>query len=348
MRHGMHFVVIMLVFSLFVVTAPAGGQASMDRPTYTAGDFWAYDLALLTPIEFPNNTSAQFTLSGNSTVTIEGSEARTIGGETRSVYNASHALRVSAVASLQGTGVPLFNNTTFTFVLSVNETVYLNPDGLESLERWSAFDVGAMVELELGDGKATFPFMVANGTAEFSLNYTADTWDFPLTVGKKGEERFTATGQGFVQFQILNLTTLALGPVTSEPAPIVFNGTSSFEVLGEESVTVPVGTFMTLVVESTPVEMGMPANGSTLTYWSSTVGAPVRYTVTNETGDEVVELALTSYRYQVTESLSILGLDVVVAIPILVGIAAVAIILGIVLGRRRRPAMPPPPPPPGP
>ena len=343
MRHGMHFALLMLVFSLFVVTAPASGQASMERPTYTAEDFWAYDLNLPTEIDLPENTTVDINLTGDSRVTIQGSEMRTIRGEVRSVYEATHALQVSAEGTVSLDIFGEFINATFTATVTVDETAYLDMEGLEVWERLTEFDLNVSAELEVAPGTSLLTSIEANGTVEMALNYTTNTWGFPLTVGQTGEEGFNATGTTFFQLTFF-------GDSTSESGEIAFDATSSFEALREETITVPAGQFSTIVVANTPGTEGtpVPVNVSTLAYWSSAVGAPVRYAATNETGAVQVEFVLTNYRYQVAESLSILGLDIAVAIPLLVGIAVVAIILAIVLGRRRRPTMPSPPPPPGP
>ncbi len=349
MRHGMHFVLLLIVVALFLVAAPAGGQASLERPTYTAGDFWAYDLNLPTEIELPENTTVDIDLTGSSTVTIQGSEMRTIRGEVRSVYQATHALELSAEGSVSIELFGEFINATFTATVTADETAYLDTEGLEVWERHTEFTLNVSAEMEVAPGVSVSTSIEANGTVEMALNYTTNTWGFPLTVGQTGEEGFNATGTSFFRFPVFNITDSLNVTYDSISEPIAFNGTTSFEAIREETVTVPAGTFTTVVVASEPTEAGamISTNASLVAYWSSAVGAPVRYAVTNETGAVQVEFVLTSYRYQVAE-LSILGLPVAVAIPILVGIAAVAIILAIVLGRRRRPAMPPPPPPPGP
>ncbi|MEE9181112.1 MAG: hypothetical protein V3U33_00890 [candidate division NC10 bacterium] len=341
MRHGMHYAVLMLVFALFVVTAPAGGQASMERPTYTAGDFWAYDLVLPTEIDLPENTTVDIDLTGDSRVTIQGSEMRTIRGEARSVYEATHALEVSAEGSVSIDFLGEFINATFTATVTADETAYLDMEGLEVWERHTEFVLNVSAQLEVSPGVTVSTSIEANGTVEMAMEYTTNTWGFPLTVGQTGEEGFNATGTSFFQLTFFDNTT-------SESGEIAFDATSSFEALREETITVPAGQFSTIVVANTPgpEETPLPVNVSTLAYWSSAVGAPVRYAATNETGEVQVEFVLSSYRYQVAESLSILGLDIAIAIPILVGIAAVAIILAIVLSRRRRPAVPPPSPPP--
>ncbi len=344
MRHGMHSAVLMLVFALFVVTAPAGGQASMERPIYTAGDFWAYDLKLPSPeIELPDIGIVDIDLTGESRVTIQGSETRTIRGEVRNVYEATHALQLSAEGSVSIDFLGEFINATFTATVTADETVYLDTEGLEVWERHTEFVLNVSAELEVSPGLSVSTSIEANGTVEMAMEYTTNTWGFPLTVGQTGEEGFNVTGTTFFQLTLL-------GDATSESGEIAFDATSSFEALPEETITVPAGQFSTIVVASTPgtEDTPIPVNVSTLAYWSSAVGAPVRYAVTNETGAVQVEFLLTGCRYQVAESLSILGLDIAVAIPLFVGIAVVAIILAIVLGRRRRPAMPPPPPPPGP
>ncbi len=339
----MHFVVIMLVFSLFVVAAPAGGQASMERPTYTAGDFWVYDLHLPTEIDLPENTIIDIDLTGDSTLTVQGTEMRNIRGEVRSVYRATHALELSAEGNVSIDLLGEFINATFTATVTADETAYLDTEGLEVWERHTEFNLNVSAELEVEPGFSVTTSIEANGTVEMALTYTTNTWGFPLTVGQTGEEGFNATGTTFFQLTFLD-------NVTSESGEIAFDASSSFEALREETITVPAGQFTTIVVANSPgaEETPIPVNVSTLAYWSSAVGAPVRYAATNETGEVQVEFVLSSYRYQVAESLSILGLDIAVAIPILVGIAAVAIILAIVLGRRRRPATPPPPPSEGP
>lgn len=343
MRHGMHFAVLLLVFALLVVSAPAGGQSNVERPTYATGDFWAYDLNLLTEFEFPENVTATFDLGGNSTLTIQGSEMRNIRGEVRSVYRATHALEIGAEGSVS---IDLFGNVTnatFTATIAADETLYLDTDGLEVWERHTEIVLSVSADLEVTPGVSVTTAIDANATIEMAMNYTTNTWGFPITVGQTGVETFNATGTSFFQATLL-------GNTTSQSSDLAFNATSSFEALREETVTVPAGQFSTVVVAATPgtEETPIPTNISALAYWSGAVGAPVRFAATNETGEEQVEFVLTNYRYQVAESLSILGLDIAVAIPILVGIAVVAIILAVVLGRRRRPAMPPPPPPPGP
>jgi hypothetical protein len=316
----------------------------MERPTYTTGDSWAYDLNLPAPeIELPENTTLDgFDLSGSSTLTIQGSEMRTIRGEVISVYQATHALEASAEGSVSLEFFGEFINATFSAIVSADETLYLGTEGLEVWERHTEFDLNVSADLEVSPGVSVTTSIEANGTVEMAMDFATNTWGFPLTVGQSGEEGFNATGTTFFQLSFL-------GNQTSESGAIAFDATSSFEGLREETITVPAGQFTTIVVANTPgtEETPIPVNVSALAYWSSTVGAPVRYAATNETGDVQVEFVLTSYRYQAAE-LSILGLPVAVAIPILVGIAAVAIILVIVLGRRRRPAIPPPPPPSGP
>ncbi|MFQ5553427.1 MAG: hypothetical protein ACE5EW_06885 [Thermoplasmata archaeon] len=342
MRLGMHFAVLLLVVAMFLVTAPASGQLSVERPTYTAGDSWVYELNLLTDLDLPENTTAEFTLTGTSTVTIQRSMMRNIGGAVRDVYEATHVLEASAVGSVSLEFFNTTTNATFTATATVDETAYLDTAGLEVWERQTEFSLNVSADLEVSPGVTVTTSIDANGTVDMVLNYTTNTWGFPLAVGNTGEEAFSANGWSYFEATLL-------GNTTSMGSALAFNGTSSFEAVREQTITVDAGQFETVVVANTPgtSETPVPTNISTLAYWSSAVGAPVRYTVTNETGEEQVELALTGYRYQ-AGGLSILGLPAEIAIPILVGIAAVAIILVVVLGRRRRPAMPPPPPPPGP
>ncbi|MDX1534659.1 MAG: hypothetical protein R3291_03465, partial [Thermoplasmata archaeon] len=281
----MHFAIVLLVFALFLASAPAGGQSSMERPTYAAGDFWAYDMNVLTEFEFPENVSATFDLGGNATLTIQGSEMRNIRGDLRSVYRATNVVEIGASGSVSLDFAGNLTNATFSAAITADQTLYLDTEGLEVWEQQAEFAVNVSAELELAPG-VTFSLSIeANGTADLALNYTTDTWGFPITVGQTGEEHFNVTASTYFEATFL-------GNTTSAGSDVAFEAASTFEALREETVTVEAGQFTTVVVSMRPgtEETPLPTNATILAYGSAAAGAPVRYAATNDTGEEQVEL----------------------------------------------------------
>lgn len=310
MRQGLPLLLLLLFLAAAV--QPGVAQETLELPTYAPGDFWTYDVlfpgldALLEELD----ENVTLTVEAELTSTIEGTEARDVGGTSVDVYNASqHAeFAVSGDVDLNLSGFPL--SLEFTANITLDGSVYMTTAGLELVAANLAVEAVVVAEGET--------FAEANGTLVAEIEYTQDTWEFPLEVGSSGEEAFDAVGDAFA-------TVTALDETMSLPAS--FNGSATFvhEVERAESVEVPAGTFDTLVINTT-IEEETEVLGHMLTYWSAQAGGPVKRDVISE-GEIVASLELTDYRYRAAERLSILGLDAVYWIPIGVGAVVVVVVI---------------------
>ncbi len=326
-------VVIALVITV-VPSQQALAQEVIDLPTYTAGDFWRYEIRIpdiSDLLEEEELIPVDLIFHANLTVMIEGVEEVDVNGETRSTYNSSQSLEIQVGGSAEISLGEEVTNVTFTGNVGLNASLYLDQDGLEPLKMQA--DAGVYLTLGIESFGFDIPAPVeANGTAELVLEYTRDTWDFPLEVGNRGEEEFRGTGTAYGEFTLL-------GETTGNGSSFHSNATVIREVEREETVDVSAGTFRTLVVKTTVQweDEGAPTTvpGWELVYWSSQAGAPVKREVYNETGGLQAELNLTDHRYQTAERLSILGLDIIYWIPIGIGVAVVVAVL-VLLARRAR------------
>ncbi len=328
----MHSRCILAVVALlsFVTIAPqtAVGQSVIELPIYAVGDFWTYEIILAPLADIVGEEEiAGLSVGGNITITIQALEDAEIEGESVSVYNASHSLDFQVRGSADLTigeisaGFSVFGSAT------MEGSLLLRQEGLEPLRAES--DTSAILNLTTDISPVPFTAGSVTGTQEVTIKYTHDSWAFPLETGDAGEERFRSTGQGGLQL-------ILLGNTTDFPFSYSLNGTVQYLAQDEEEVTVPAGTFGTLVVNSTLKDEDGQQLGYELAYWSSSAGAPVKRDMFSTGGELITALNLTDHRYQEAERLTILGLDVIYWIPIAAGVAVIVVVLLLIARRSKQ------------
>lgn len=111
------------------------------------------------------------------------------------------------------------------------------------------------------------------------------------------------------------------------------NATSAYSVGTDASITVPAGTFT-----ATPLKQTAPDGSYNVSYWSATVGAPVKEDTVGAFGATGMSLQLSSYSHAAGVGGLFLGLPILAWI----GIVAVVIVViaAVVVLRLRKPKMP--------
>lgn len=315
----------LVIFAALFLTIPAQSalaQEMVEQPVYAPGDFWTYDASspvIQEVLDELGETAGDVEVNFEFTVRVEGTEDRDIGGSTVTVYNVTYIVEVSASGSGEFTLDSNTTNITLSSTASSEVSAYLDRDGLEILQAQGTFEFVVNATTKDGGGEVTIGFE-GNGTLAVTTVYDIDTWSFPLQEGNQGREESRSTGEASFLSEFLGI---------NETQSLSSNVTALYKVEGNTSVTVPSGTFDTLVVNSTfEDEQGVPAPGYELAYWSSHAGGPVKMESYDGLGQQVAVFNLTAYRYQATERLTILGLDAIYWIPIGVGSA---VLVGVVV-----------------
>ncbi len=329
---------VLFLLALVTVSPMAAlAQQTIERPNYTPGDFWRYEV-LLGEIPSFNETEdivLDIDVTGTYTVTIDGLEELDIDGEATMAYDVSRSfeLAVEGVVEIPLEGFPI--NASVSGNVTVTDSSYMAQEGLEVLTMDTSAELDITLTTEFEGIEASLS-LTGTATSELAFDYVTNTWSFPYELGNEGTQESLATGTTYFQLTFFDNTTQSSEDVSA-------NVTYTHEAVREETVTVGAGTFSTLVVNTTvapegddlPLEVSL-ISGSQLSYWSSQVGAPVKQEILDDSGDVILELNLISLKYQVAERLSILGVDIVYWIAIIAVVAGV-VVLVVVLRIRRRP-----------
>lgn len=81
-----------MAIALVVVFLAPGARADMERPTWTAGDFWEYTF---TGLPFGGGDLGGATPQGTLRITVTGTDSVTVGGTTYTAYRATMAFNLT-------------------------------------------------------------------------------------------------------------------------------------------------------------------------------------------------------------------------------------------------------------
>ncbi len=301
------------LLALLLVVAPAAAGASVDRPSWTAGDFWTYRTnTTLTP---------GLSLTGTATSTVAGTQATAVGGSTVDAFR----------VTLSGSGTAAGTVSTSSGNVSVQGTWILT--GEERFEPANLHPVYSLLDLSVnGTYLSVVPFSLrVQNTTTFRI--LADGWTYPLPVGGNGS---VDVGYDFVQ------DVYGIGGTTFHE-----NGTGhwalGFSLGPPTSVATPAGTFTAY-----PEVETWPDGTSERAWYAPQVGNDVRTETFDAEGNRTSETSLVGYRYQALEPPTFLGLAltgwVVVGVAVVAGAAAAGLIRR---SRKKKTPRPPGGEPPG-
>ncbi len=326
------WVLAILVAAAGMFAATGGARASLERPTYTAGDRWVY--VLQSSMEgFPglneSRGNVSLGLSGLVEVDILGAAQATVGGtEVPGIRAETHAS-----GFLNGTFVIHGNKTS---PIPGNQTVHASGTfSSYSSEIWEGQDFLPTVT----NGSSSYVISVTLG---LTVSMTASVWvnattawtslpAFNLSTGESASASFTTDASVTTAFAFLTFSNRTENRTS-------FSGAWDRQVLDSENVTVEAGTFAAYRMnESAGVFPGLgiavPSGSANETGWFSN---DVGYYVKRDAyvnGTPVAEVRLKSYTYPAAPpGLPLLDLALLAAVPI----AAVVLVSVLILRRRRR------------
>ncbi len=296
------------LLALLLVVAPAAASgASVDRPSWTEGDFWTYRTnTSLTPGLY---------LTGTATSTVAGTQATAVDGSTVDAFR----------VILSGSGTAAGIVPTSSGNVSVQGTWILT--GEERFEPANLHPVYSLLDLSVnGTYLSVVPFSIrVQNTTTFRI--LSDGWTYPLPVGGNGS---LEVGYDFVQ------DVYGIGGATFHQ-----NGTGhwalGFSLGPPTSVATPAGTFTAY-----PEVETWPDGTSERAWYDPHVGNDVRTETFDAGGNRTSETSLVGYRYQALEPATFLGLTL--TDWAVVGVAAVAVAAAAWLIRRSRKKKAPLPP----
>lgn len=315
--------VLLLGLAAAVHDAPTA-RAAMQKPAYSAGDRWVYDLQGALDA-FPGTNASDFGtfsfgLVGRVEVAILGAGQAIVDGETIS------AVRVETHVSgfLNGTfaapGLPGTATVTGTFsslTTELWETQAYLPIASEGTTTYLA-TISYLVTIDF------FTSIRLNASTAY-----ASVPAFDLEVGQSASTAFTTN-------VLANTTVTFSGETFTSENATSLSANWTREVVRETTVTVDAGTFAATEMNQTltafPGLAGLvPAEGANETaYYSNSAGNYVKREA-YANGTRVAEMTLRSYSYRSgATGLSILDLSLLIAVPI------VALLAVLVWFRRRK------------
>jgi len=331
MRFSWMVTAVLLATLVATMGSASRAGAALQKPAYTAGDRWVYDLrGSLDALPGTNASEVgtfSFGLAGRTEVAILGADQVLVDGVSTSV------IRVETRASgfLNGTfsapGIPGTGTVSGTFSSLTTEL-------------WETQAYLPIVSDGTTSYSATVSFIV---TIDFSttvrLNATtayASLPSFELGVGQSATTEFTT------DIRVNTTSTFSGETFTSENTTSV---TASWtrEVVRETTVTVDAGAFAVTEVNQTltafPGLAGLvPAEGANETAYHSNAAGNYVKREAYANGTEVAEMTLRSYSYRSGASgLSILDLSLLIVVPIV----ALLAVLVWVRRRKKKPSGPP-------
>lgn len=285
---------------LLAASAATASGATLDRPSWSTGDFWTYRTnTTLTP---------GLNLTGTATSTVAGTLATDVGGST------VDALRVL----LSGSGTASGIVSTLSGNVSVQGSWILT--GEERFEPADLHPVYSLLDLSVNGtylGLVPFSIRVQNTT---TFQILADRWQYPLPVGGNGS---LLVGLDFLQ------DVYGFGGTTLHE-----NGTARWSLRFNLGDATSMGTSAGTFTAYPEVEI-WPDGSQERVWYAPQVGNDVRTETWDAGGNLTSETALVSYRYQALETPTFLGLTAV-QWSVVAAIAACATVGVIVLWRSRR------------
>ncbi len=279
---------------------------SVDRPSWTVGDFWTYE----------SNTTVipGLELTGSATSTVFGTYPVATGGQT------VDAIRVV----LTGSGTAAGTVNTSYGPITVQGSWILT--GEERLEPAGLHPLYGLLDLQVNGtygGALPFSLRFQNTT---TYQVVSDGWTYPLVVGTAGN---VTTESNFTQ----DIYSSVLGNFHD-------NGTGKavfgFALSDPVSVATPAGTF-----EAYPLREDAPDGTWQRLYFSPSAGNDVRMETHDRNGNLTAVSTLVNYRYQAAEPATFLGLTLVGWAVAAAATAAIVIVLVLVKRRARRKKSPP-------
>ena len=272
---------LLLVVGFAFLAQPA--QAATNRPTWAAGDFWAYSYSA-------SGFGSSFT--GSLRLDVVGTESVTLNGTAYSSYH------VKAIFGYDFGGVSV---------------TYRG-------DLWYSVDTLAIAQISIALNITSNVVITIWGNPPQTIRWpltTGDSWTSTTDITIK--EVFTSNGTTMSNYARLS---------------------TRFDVLADQTITVPKGTFVTTPVRET--ETG--STSYSVNYWSPEAGNSVRQEAYNGSGGPAGGYNLTDYKYQGGSLFTTLFVGLPVWIWLTLLVLIVAAVIGIVVLRRRRPPATTPPP----
>lgn len=294
---------VLLGFALVALSPPL--IPPLDRPAWTVGDTWTYetDTALMPGLN----------LTGTVTSTVVGQVPTLVAGASVDAY------RVLLAGSGSAAGTVHLNSGNVTiqgsWVLTGDER--FEPTNLDLI-----YD---LLDLSVNGTYQTFlPFSlrVQNTTTYY---VRADDWRYPLAAGTNGSRTVD-----------YNFTQDAYSTGGSTHASGVGEWTFGFSMGAPTTVSTPAGSF-----SAYPITETWPDGSAQRTFSSPQVGNAVRTESYAPGGNRTAVTSLTSYRYQVLETTTYLGLTALEWAAVSSVIVAGVVITVVWRWRRRRSLEPP-------
>ena len=277
--------------------AGSAAATSVDRPSWTAGDFWTYRTSAI-PIPGLN-------LSGTATSTVSGMIPTRSGGRTVDAFR----------ILLTGEGTAMGNVSTRNGTFFVSGTWTLT--GEERFEPQNLHPVYSLIDLRV-NATVPIPFYtrVQNTT---TYDVLADGWQYPWAVGTSGNVTLR-----------FNTTQDAYNPAGHAQDNGTGVSTIGFSLAAPVSVNAGAGTF-----DAFPLLQTYPDGSWQLLYYAPAAGNNVQTEAHDRDGHLTSRDTLVAYRYQALESSSFLGLTAI-QWAVVAGIAGVGIAAVFLMCRARR------------
>ncbi|HYM39886.1 MAG TPA: hypothetical protein VEY12_07055 [Thermoplasmata archaeon] len=287
----------------FLLVALAGNATatSVDRPSWTAGDFWTYRTnTTLTP---------GLNLTGTATSTVTGTTATATGGTPVDAYR----------VVLTGSGTAAGHLTTGNGTIAVTGSWTLT--GEERFEPRDLHPIYSLLDLSVnGTYQYVVPYSLRlQNTTTYAI--LSDGWGYPWVAGSSGN---VTAAYNFTQ----DLYSSSGGHVHQ-------NGTGRWTLgfsLGDAvQLSAPAGTF-----ESFPVREAAPDGTWQRLFYSAAVGNNVRTESYDRGGNLTAVSTLVAYRYHAAEPSNWLGLSTDQWLLVLGAVAVAATATAFLVVRRRR------------
>lgn len=300
-------------FAVFLAFMLAGlsptAAATLNRPAWTAGDFWTYRTATaLTP---------GLNLTGTITSSVQGTELTPVPGGSVDAY------RIVVAGSGTAAGV---------LSLASGNVTVRGSWILTGEERFDAADLGLLYNLLDLSVNGTYqnivPFTLrVQNTTTFQI--VANHWQYPLAAGTNGSQT--------VEY---NFTQDVYGSSTTSHTRGSGEWSFGFAIAAPTVETVPAGTFDAYAITQT-----WPDGSRTQSFASPQVGNAVRTESYSPDGNLTGVTTLTAYRYQALEAPTYLGLTAVAWVVVVAVVAAGVVAFSVWYRYRRRAPRPPAGPP---
>ena len=302
---SLHIVALLVALCLVSLAGTASADA-VNRPTWTAGDYWTYET---------NTTLIEgLDLIGTSTVSIAGTIPVSIGGGT------VEAFRSVLSGSGEATGYVNTSSGNFTIrgIWTVTGEERFEPANLHPV--YNLLDLSANGTYGPPGSLIRLPFFLrVQNTTTYAV--VSDGWAYPFVPGATGN---VTTAYNFTQDVYSSFTGHLNATGTGE-------ANFTYSLAAPVSVTTPAGTF-----DAYPEREEMPDGTWRVALLSPRAGNAVQTKTYDSSGNLTSVETLTAYRYQAAEPPTLLGLSTTEWIITLVVVAVAATVLVILLVRRRR------------